>query len=436
MKRLFLTLILALLAIFIYSFLSGTLLFKDQQEYFQTASNLMNNNLLYSKNTTDFIDYRSFAKRPLAIPLYVLFNHQNIYLIRVSQATVILLIFFIGLLFLRVFTSTKRSFLLFGVLFSLNFTFLVHSSFVFADLLLSAIVTIATFLYFDKRNAEKNKSIWLGFLWAIALAIKPVLLPSLVFIPFLMGYYLIKKNEIYWTFLFPFLVYFFTSSLNYQNTGRFEYSSMTTINLVQYNARLTIADAFGYDSAMAFSENKAFTIPRSKEEYARYKVEASTICTTAILDNISSYIKIHVMGSVKMVLDPGRFELYSYFGLPTENDSLTEAFIGGRYNQAVNQLKDGGWLIIVFLALLGISLLKLAGFIFNIKTIGKTWPLFVVVGYFMAVTGPVGAARLFLPGSVVFLIISVLGLEKMLYFFQKRSKRQNVLSKFFFSLFP
>ena len=123
MKRLFLTLILALLAIFIYSFLSGTLLFKDQQEYLQTASNLMNNNLLYSKNTTDFIDYRSFAKRPLAILLYVLFNHQNIYLIRVSQATVILLIFFIGLLFLRVFTSTKRSFLLFGVLFSLNFTF-------------------------------------------------------------------------------------------------------------------------------------------------------------------------------------------------------------------------------------------------------------------------------------------------------------------------
>jgi hypothetical protein len=423
MKRLFLTLILALLAIFIYSFLSGTLLFKDQQEYLQTASNLMNNNLLYSKNTTDFIDYRSFAKRPLALPLYVLFNHQNIYLIRVSQATVILLIFFIGLLFLRVFTSTKRSFLLFGVLFSLNFTFLVHSSFVFADLLLSAIVTIATFLYFDKRNAEKNKSIWLGFLWAIALAIKPVLLPSLVFIPFFMGYYLIKKKEIYWPFLFPFLVYFFTSSLNYQNTGRFEYSSMTTINLVQYNARLTIADAFGYDSAMAFSENKAFTIPSSKEEYARYKVEASKICTNAILDNISSYIKIHVLGSVKMVVDPGRFDLYNYFGMSTENDSVTEEFLGGRYNQALNHLRDGGWLILLFLALLGISLLKLAGFLFSISTIRKTWPLFFVVIYFMAVTGPVGAARLFLPVSVIFLIISILGLEKMLYFFQKRSKR-------------
>lgn len=423
MKRLFLTLILALLAIFIYSFLSGNLPFKDQQEYLQTASNLLNNNLLYSKNTTDFIDYRSFAKRPLGLPLYVLFNHQNVYLIRVSQATVILLLFFVGLLFLRVFTSTKRSFLLFGVLFSLNFSFLVHSALVFADLLLSAIVTLATFLYFDKRNTEKNKSIWLGFLWAIALAVKPVLLPSLVFIPFLMAYYLIKKKEFYWPLLFPFFVFFFTSSLNYQNTGRFEYSSMTTINLVQYNARLTIADAFGYDSAIAFSENKAFTVPRSKEEYAKYKVEATEICKNAILNNISSYIKIHVLGSVKMIVDPGRFDLYNYFGMSTENDSVTEEFLGGHYNQAVNHLKDGGWLIIVFLALLGISLLKLAGFLFSMSTIRKTWPLFFVVIYFMAVTGPVGAARLFLPVSVIFLVISILGLEKMLYFFQKRSKR-------------
>ena len=97
--------------------------------------------------------------------------------------------------------------------------------------------------------------------------------------------------------------------------------------------------------------------------------------------------------------------------------------MGGRYLQAINHLKDGGWIVVLFLVLLGLSLLKVAGFLFSITTIRKRWPLFIIVGYFMAITGPVGAARLFLPTSVIFLIISVLGLEKILYFFQKRPKR-------------
>jgi hypothetical protein len=423
MKRLFLILITALFAIFIYSFLTEASPFKDQKEYLQTAGNLLNNNLLYSAEPAEVDDYRRFAKRPLGLPVYILLQHQNVHLIQISQAIVILLLFFTGLLFLRRFTFKRRSFILFGSFYALNLAFLIHSSFVFADLLLSGVTTIAVFLIYDTRNSLKNRLIWLSFMWALALAIKPVILPSLLLIPVLVVYYILKNKQFYWQLLLPFFVFVFTSSLNYKNTGRFEYSSMTTINLVQYNARLTIADAYGYDSAIAFSENKAFIIPRSKEEYATYKEEANEICKNAILYNINSYIKIHFLGSVKMVLDPGRFDLYNYFGLSTENDSVTEELLGSRYDQAINHLRDGGWVIMVFIALLGISLLKLAGFLFSIGTIRKTWPLFFVILYFMAVTGPVGAARLFLPVSVIFLIISILGLEKMLYFFQKRSKR-------------
>ena len=58
MKRLFLILITALFAIFIYSFLTGASTFKDQKEYLQTASNLLNNNLLYSAETAEVDDYR------------------------------------------------------------------------------------------------------------------------------------------------------------------------------------------------------------------------------------------------------------------------------------------------------------------------------------------------------------------------------------------
>ena len=423
MKRLFLLLITALFGIYIYSCLTAAPPFSDQTEYLQTASNLLNNNLLYSAETAEDNDYRRFAKRPLGLPVYILLQHQNVHLIRVSQAIIILLLFFVGLLFLRRFTSKRRSFVLFGLFYSLNLAFLIHSSFVFADLLLSGVITVAVFLFYDTRNSLKNRLIWLSFLWAVALAIKPVILPSLVFIPFIVIYYILKHKLFYWQLLLPLFIFLITSSLNYRNTGCFEYSSMTTVNLVQYNARLTIADAFGYDSAIAFSNNKAFSVPRSKDEYGAYKEEANEVCKNTIQNNLFSYFKIHTLGSIKMIVDPGRFEVYSFFGLPTENDSLTEQFLGGRYLQAINHLKDGGWIVVLFLVLLGLSLLKVAGFLFSITTIRKTWPLFIIVGYFMAITGPVGAARLFLPTSVIFLIISVLGLEKILYFFQKRPKR-------------
>ena len=104
MKRLFLILITALFAIFIYSFLTEASPFKDQKEYLQTASNLLNNNLLYSAEPAEVDDYRRFAKRPLGLPVYILLQHQNVHLIQISQAIVILLLFFTGLLFLRRFT--------------------------------------------------------------------------------------------------------------------------------------------------------------------------------------------------------------------------------------------------------------------------------------------------------------------------------------------
>ena len=119
-----------------------------------------------------------------------------------------------------------------------------------------------------------------------------------------------------------------------------------------------------------------------KMSMARIKRKQMRFVKNTIQNNLFSYFKIHTLGSIKMIVDPGRFEVYSFFGLPTENDSLTEQFLGGRYLQAINHLKNGGWIVVLFLVLLGLSLLKVAGFLFSITTIRKTWPLFIIVGLF------------------------------------------------------
>ena len=422
MKKLFVTLAIVITSISIYAIITNVQPFKDQIEYLRTATNLLNHNLLYSGDLSYPADFRQFAKRPLGMPTYILLQHQNVNLIRFSQILISLLLFFVCLSYLRNLECKKGSFVIFTLLYIAHFALLVHSSFVFADLLLTSVLTITLYVFLDTKNSLQNKMVWIGFLWAFALAIKPVILPSLLLLPIGVLYVFIKHKVFKWQMLLPVGVFISTASLNYRNTGTFEYSSMTTINLVQYNARLTIAKSYGYDSAMSFSENPAFIVPYSKDSYSTYKSEATGVCKSVIQDNFISYLQIHSIGSVKMLIDPGRFEIYSFFGLPTENESLTEQIIGRRYKDALAHIKQHGWVMVLFLFLLFVSLIKFLGFLFSIKTIKKTWPLFFLILYYMAITGPVGAARLFLPASIAFLTLSVVGLSQLLYFFQKRSE--------------
>ena len=133
-----------------------------------------------------------------------------------------------------------------------------------ADLLLTTVVCLAVFVYYQVPVLGSKKIKILSALWCLGLLIKPVLLPSIVASPLLFFYLKHKHNRFFSVTLLPVIVVLLFSYFNKTQTGIFEYSSISTINLGQYNSKLLVSEKFGYDSAQSYAQRKEFKTPRNQ----------------------------------------------------------------------------------------------------------------------------------------------------------------------------
>ncbi|HAY87949.1 MAG TPA: hypothetical protein DCY51_00735, partial [Bacteroidetes bacterium] len=242
------------------------------------------------------------------------------------------------------------------------------------------------------------------------------------FSPIVFLYFKLRKGRGSIALLFPLFVYLAGSGVNYTNTNQYEYSSISTINLGQYNAKLTIAKAYGYDSAQEYVSRSEFAIPRTSKEYENYTSKVNTLAKGTILENLTSYITVHTAGSIKMLLDPGRFELYTFFKEPTSDGSLTEMIYAQRWSDIKAVLIKRPVLFVLFIGLFLLAIAKLIGAAFSVTQFKRMYFMLIVTAYFVTIAGPVGAARFMLPVSVIYLILVCQGLGSILHFLQKSTK--------------
>ncbi|MGB0850386.1 MAG: hypothetical protein ACPGTP_04015 [Bacteroidia bacterium] len=416
----FVLIVLLLITTCVYSLYSGSVVINDSMEYLSLSSNLVEQNTLYAGELDQKLDYRLYSKRTIGYSLFLALQHQNRFLILASQTLMVVLLFFIGLLLLRRLSNTRLGSLIYAVGFALNFTLFFHSTFILSDLLLSVLVTMSVFTFYSINGS--NKLNVLGFLWSLALLVKPVLVPSVLLVTVVLTWQYTKTKKLPLSLLFPVLIFIGFSYTNLKNTGQFEYSSISTINLAQYNAKLTIAKKYGYDSAQQFANTIIDKLPSTKAEYANYKTSATELGKSAILENITTYLQVHVLGAIKMILDPGRFELYTFFDETTSDISLTELIFAKNWSKLQSHLKTNPLLFYGFLFLFLVQLLKLLGFMMSFKVTFRDWFTVVLFVYFIGITGPVGAARFFLPLSTLLVVYSAIGWEKGLHSFQKSPK--------------
>jgi asparagine N-glycosylation enzyme membrane subunit Stt3 len=94
----------------------------------------------------------------------------------------------------------------------------------------------------------------------------------------------------------------------------------------------------------------------------------------------------------------------------------------GNTKEVVTSMKEQPLIISLFVIFLSLRILLLFGLFASVTEFKKHWMLWLVLVYFLAISGPVGAARFFLPVSVVFVVLSALGWSKILAFFKKSPK--------------
>ena len=408
--------------VFIFSIFSTQPAISDCTEYQSAAKNLIKNNSLYAAEISKTLDYRLFSKRTAGFPIYLIFQNITPWVVGLASAFLLLLNYFFGLNLLNYLTKKRETCNVYSWLYLLHVPLLLHTSFMMADLLLTTVVCLAVFVYYQVPVLRSKKIRILSALWCLGLLIKPVLLPSIVASPLLFFYLKYKHNRFFSVTLLPVVVVLLFSYFNKTQTGIFEYSSISTINLGQYNSKLLVSEKFGYDSAQSYAQRKEFKTPRNRKAYINYSEELKSLSIETISSNLLSYTKIHVLGSVKMLLDPGRFELYTFLGIKPVAFSLTEMIYAKDWKKLKAFMFADFGVLFVFIGLFFINIFKLFSFIFSFHKIKKNGFVAFVFLYFIVIVGPLGAARFLLPVSVFYLVFCSVGWTSFLNFFQKSSE--------------
>jgi hypothetical protein len=140
-----------------------------------------------------------------------------------------------------------------------------------------------------------------------------------------------------------------------------------------------------------------------------------------ILKNPVKYGWFHLKGSIRYFLDPGRFDLATFFRIQeADSPGLLKALNKDGVSGVFRFLKHQGWGLVVILVLIALfKLVKVAGFLLYLFKKNEQLQLriflVVLVGYFAMVTGPLGASRFLLPVELLMIGGAVKGWAPMLF---------------------
>lgn len=283
----------------------------------------------------------------------------------------------------------------------------IYSNFILTETLLECLLllfVLETIKYEEEKSTKRL--LFASLLFAAALLVKPVM--SVLLVPVLI-YFLYKKEirtriTTVMICLIPLLVLLTWSYRNYCKTGRYEYSSISTHNLLSYHVYLTALNSG--DNADTVVSN-IYKIAKSKQDYHAQQQTMSSLSRNYLWDHKMQWIGIFGKGIAIMAFDPGRFEIDFFLNGSTA--------VGGRYMEmfhrkgATTVAKDlwnryGFFLAVFFITpLVNLYLLiSFIGFLRNKEIPIQTRILiFIIVAGIFAASGPLGASRFRVPLTLV-----------------------------------
>lgn len=397
---------------------------RDSHEYLFAAENFEKQGDFYCFDPTLPVDMRGFTKRPPLYPL-VLFT------LRYQPAVILFIQMLLSLFSLIYFhrwilsiSGTRNIsngvFLLFLAAWVFSVSQYIYAGLVMADLWLQSIVLWMIYLVYQAFTTDKRKY-WLFLSLAIILGflLKPVMGLLVWVFPFalLLRYFknLRRIPLLLPVVLLPVIVFQFITVAIEKKTGYRHYSSITNINLLHYNTRYTLMAAYGSAEKADSILEPLMVKTATKESFKKNNTEISEVCKEHIFSHFGTYLTIHLKGMIRMLLDPGRFDVYSFFKLDKDDKSgLMEKSVSDS-GHLMEYFKNQPPVLLVLLALvLLFNLLKVYAFgrfIFrsNIPVVLRIIVVLVLL-YFTGLTGPLGASRFLLP-VLPLMVVSVLFLQ-------------------------
>lgn len=373
----------------------------DSYDYLYQAQNLKEQGSLYAWSYQEDLKPDYFTKRTpgYAVFIYVLGSQIGLVLLLQNLLSV--------LIFLKLYDWLKQSgvsekliAMALGIGLLLQTNQLIYANTIISEVLFQYLLFFGIYtLIQEGRDLKWGKAFLAALLFGMALLVKPVLL--FFWIPLALFYlvHAIQKKKLLLfipALILPMLIVIW-SFHNKDLTGWFHYTSISTVNLKDYNTRLMLESKFGSeyaDSVIAGINEEA----ASKGTYAERNAYIKDTCSKLIKGNLFAYAKVHAKGMFAMLVDPGRYDYVSFFRVEEGPSGLMYLVARGDFKGMIEVIKGQNPAInfFFFLNLAG-SLLLFCFALLGLWRIRNEYYLLIiflaVIGYFWVLTGPVGTAR-------------------------------------------
>ncbi|MBW1769199.1 MAG: glycosyltransferase family 39 protein, partial [Deltaproteobacteria bacterium] len=346
-------------------------------------------------------------------------------------------------------TIWKGAGLLSGVLASLNIGMITYSHFILNDslfLFFFLVLLIMTFKFLGEP--EWKYGVILGACMGVAALIRPVIVYiPLLFIPFFFIYFTVKLKFTLITaagkVIFVGLIFILSISpwliRNYVHYGRFKLTAQSGEHLLQY----VVPFVWQYSKGVPFIEGMKKTSEEFQEKAEEEGIdiqnlspfEKSDLQVEMALDILgkepkSAIIKAWVFGIIKNIFSPAIIDLSYLLDIERPHFFYSEGatLLERARNFILNMPGFFGWAVIGSLVIMVLTrFLLLWGFIITMRH--RLWEglfLFLIILYFLLVSGPVGYAKYRLPFEPALIILMAIGIKSLARFYKTRPRRSLV----------
>ena len=419
------TLIVLILVHLIFFFVKvclGDFFLQDSYDYYKLAENINNHFTFYSADLNSVINFENYTKRP---PLYALFILVFSFLLKLKVTVLIaqnILSIFSILLTINIFKAYINNI---NIKLYVSLIIASASQFVYANYLMSELFFqfLIILLCYSFHKTIKTKSLkyvlYSQFIIIFLFLTKPVF--YLFVIPNIIICICLAKRIVRKAYLFsliPIAALLLYITWNEQRTGSYEFSSIQNLSVTNYSLKYFHTNKYGKDYALKINKQ----INNEADKSTSYKERQHVLKTKTlgyIKKDLFSYAWFHIKGSFRMLLDPGRFDLYNFFNFENTGEvGFLSHINSGGITGAFNYFKQQPLLILILIpVILVFNIIKAFGFtLFWIKNY-KTAPpflfyaLFIIV-YIVGLTGPSGAARFLVPLIPLYCIFASQGFNK------------------------
>lgn len=258
---------------------------------------------------------------------------------------------------------------------------------------------------------------WLGTAagFSALLLLKPVFIIGLP----LLILWLLKAPAKRWVLSLPMAIFLLISLWNQSKTGVFHFSSIGVENFWEYNQRAVLNRVMTDQERDRFYQNRD-SVLASMNFSGRYRY-LDTEAKRIVKSHWKLYAWLHVKGCFLALADPGRYDMMAFFGLKS-----TSGFMGIKESGSISNIFRQPWPMLSYIMIfLTVNILKwllvLRAFISGFK---KYWYIWVILGIFISVTGPVGSARYVFPLMPLVILMAAQGWDLLRKKYEKDSVTQ------------